>query len=93
MTSQGSSSADRAVQYLSLHTPHIRGSPVSASFASNEADHRKIKSESQALRVLLVTVTDIRYPVDIELLSRLFCTYGQIEKVRIPTKSVHDDAC
>lgn len=80
-------SAERATQYLITHSPQIKGRPVRIDVTpeiilpetpkpSSKGDH---PSES---RVLFVTVTRItRYPVDIDLLYRVFCRYGTVEKI------------
>lgn len=82
------------MEYFNAYCVAIKGVPITAMLASL-SDRAVLDSDAPSpgqssakqridpatLRVLLVTISEIRYPVDIELLQRLFCAYGHIEKV------------
>lgn len=82
-------STEKAAHYLSVHAPQVKGTPVtvactevSPASASTVAPKSSSDEPIPESRVLFVTITNMsRFPVDIDVLYRVFSRYGSVEKI------------
>eukprot|EP01069_Polyplicarium_translucidae_P006914 Polyplicarium_translucidae@DN3040_c0_g1_i4.p1 len=73
-------SASSALEAISLRPVVLKGSTVAVSFSKRGAV-TTLEEKQEVFRVVLASVTNILYPVDIELLGFLFSRVGYVEKI------------
>jgi hypothetical protein len=78
-------SATALVQYYLQVQANIRGKPVYFQYSQHQAVNTATGDE-QSNHILLVTVTNLVYPVTIDILHQVFSKYGAIHKIVIFSK-------
>lgn len=80
-------SASALVQYYGQVQANVRGKPVYFQFSQHQSvNTTTTTTEEQANHTLLVTVTNLVYPVTIDILHQVFSKYGVIIKIVIFSK-------
>lgn len=89
-------SAIRMVQFYSEVQPSIRGRPVYIQFSSHQEltspdvvapGRRPGEQDQQPNRILLVTIHNPLYPINVEVVHQVFSPYGFVEKIVTFSKS------
>lgn len=76
--------AANALHYFSLHPIQLKGTNVSVAYSRRDAvvtTHENANNLTDQFRILLASVTNLYYGVDIDLLHFLFSKYGTVEKI------------
>lgn len=83
-------SAIRMVQFYGEVQPSIRGRPVYIQFSSHQEltspdvvapGRRQGEQDQQPNRILLVTIHNPLYPINVEVVHQVFSPYGFVEKI------------
>eukprot|EP01053_Blabericola_migrator_P000939 Blabericola_migrator_1__938@NODE_1234_length_5022_cov_165_311604_g832_i1_p1_GENE_NODE_1234_length_5022_cov_165_311604_g832_i1NODE_1234_length_5022_cov_165_311604_g832_i1_p1_ORF_typecomplete_len707_score120_59RRM_5/PF13893_6/1_5e09RRM_5/PF13893_6/4_7e13RRM_5/PF13893_6/1_1e21RRM_5/PF13893_6/4_5e11RRM_8/PF11835_8/42RRM_8/PF11835_8/1_6e23RRM_8/PF11835_8/0_019RRM_8/PF11835_8/0_7RRM_1/PF00076_22/0_0024RRM_1/PF00076_22/0_00015RRM_1/PF00076_22/0_023RRM_1/PF00076_22/4_3e11RRM_occluded/PF16842_5/1_1RRM_oc len=72
--------AQHAYQYFKAHPTSLKGQVVQVHFSDRQCVTAP-DDKNTDFRVLLATVTNLMYPVDIELLRFLFSRFGTVQKI------------
>eukprot|EP00920_Eleutheroschizon_duboscqi_P001702 GHVT01004270.1.p1 GENE.GHVT01004270.1~~GHVT01004270.1.p1 ORF type:complete len:265 (+),score=49.52 GHVT01004270.1:206-1000(+) len=83
---QDEQAATEALTYFRKTPIMLQGSPVQVSFSKRESV-TTMEEKADPYRVVLASVTNLLYPVDISLMYYLFSKYGTVEKIITFTKS------
>ncbi|KAF8821012.1 Rna recognition motif-containing protein [Cardiosporidium cionae] len=78
--------AANALDYFSQHPIHMKGTQVQVTYSTHN-NVTTLEEKSEPFKVLLASVTNLLYPVDMDLMHFLFSKYGQVEKIVTFSKS------
>lgn len=77
-------SAKAALQYFRMHPVQLKGANVNITMSKRDSvstTHENANNTEQPFKILLTSVTNLLYCVDIDLIHFLFSKYGVIEKI------------
>jgi len=75
--------AQAAYQQMRAHGPTIQGVPLTVEFSNRQEITPHGGAEQAPHRVLLITVNNLVYQIDLDLIHSLFCKFGNILRMAI----------